>query len=283
MKRIGLVTCRELPEPDHDEALLLAALREAGMAPSMLAWDDPEADPSGFDLCVLRSCWNYFEDPVAFAAWIEKAASVSTLLNPVDVVRWNTHKSYLHAMEASGVPIVPTEWLERGAAADLGRLMQARGWNEVVIKPAVSAGSFGARRFAQGELDEGQVFLDASLRARDTMVQLFMPSFDAPGERALVWIDGELTHAVIKRPRFHDDDERVSTAQPITEEDRAVAASALACVDGDLLYARVDVVDDGGGNLVVSELELIEPSLFLLQYPPALARFVSAIAARARA
>ena len=43
---------------------------------------------------------------------------------------------------------------------------------------------------------------------------------------------------------------------------------------------RVDVARDARGQVVVMELELVEPSLFLLQSPPALERFVNAIAAR---
>jgi hypothetical protein len=40
MSRVALITCRNIPEPDHDEELLLAALRETGLQAEMLAWDD---------------------------------------------------------------------------------------------------------------------------------------------------------------------------------------------------------------------------------------------------
>jgi hypothetical protein len=42
------------------------------------------------------------------------------------------------------------------------------------------------------------------------------------------------------------------------------------------------MVRDGDGTLRLMELELIEPSLFFQQSKPALERFVSALARRAR-
>ena len=99
----------------------------------------------------------------------------------------------------------------------------------------------------------------------------------ADTERALVWIDGEFTHQVIKRPRYQGDTEEVSAAMEPFADDLRIADQALACVPDDLLYARVDVIDGEDGRPLVSELELIEPSLFLLQHPPALDRLIAAI------
>jgi len=98
-------------------------------------------------------------------------------------------------------------------------------------------------------------------------------------ERSLVWIDGELTHAIRKSPRFAGGSESVSDEQPIAPDERALAERVLAPLSGELLYARVDVVrdDDAGGAPRLMELELIEPSLFLRQCPRALDRLASAI------
>jgi O-ureido-D-serine cyclo-ligase len=281
-RSVALVTCRVLPEPDPDQEPLLAALREAGLQAEFLAWDDPAAGrPGAFDLCVLRSSWNYFQEPEGFLAWCEEAAGTSRLLNPLPAVRWNLHKRYLLELEAAGVPVVPTVLLERGAAADLPGLIAARGWPDVVVKPAVSAASFLTRRFRPGEAAAGQDFLAALLAERDALVQPFLPAAEGSGERALVFIDGPLSHAVRKSPRLSGDDERVSEAVPIAPAEREVAERAMAVgsarVGLPLLYGRVDLLADEAGALRVSELELIEPSLFLVQSPPALERLVRAI------
>jgi glutathione synthase/RimK-type ligase-like ATP-grasp enzyme len=277
MVSVALVTCVELPEPDHDEELLLSSLRQAGMHSELLAWDDPQGNPGEFDLCVLRSCWNYYENPEAFLSWIVAAETSSRLANPPNIIRWNLHKRYLQKLQDAGVPIIPTEWFNHGETVDLFATMRARSWDDIVVKPAVSASSFRTKRFRIDQVREGQVFLEALLRERDAMVQRYVPTSESRGERALVWIDRELTHAVTKSPRFAGGVEQVSDALPVSDQDMAIANQALSCVDGELLYARVDVVNDNDGKLLVSELELMEPSLFLLQCPAALERFVNAI------
>ena len=277
MKRVAIVTCVELPEPDPDQELLLAALERAGVQAELLPWDDPRADPAPFDLCVLRSCWNYHEDPQAFLDWIDAAAEVTRVANSADVAHWNIHKRYLRKLENAGVPIIPTVWFEQGGDVNLAETMTSHAWDDVVLKPAISAASFRTSRFQAADVDRGQAFLEGLVRDGDAMAQLYMPAFEHPGELALVWIDGQLTHAVVKQPRFADDDEQVSDAVPGSDEERAIADRALAVVDRDLMYARVDVVHHHDGHLVISELELLEPSLFLLQHPDALERLVTAI------
>jgi hypothetical protein len=282
MKSVALITCAVLPEPDPDQELLLAALRAAGMTAELLAWDAPQRDPAEFDLLVLRSCWNYYRDAAAFVRWIDAAAAATRLYNPASVVHWNLHKRYLVALQESGVPVVPTLWFARGDEAALAAPLGERGWDDIVIKPAISAASFRTRRFGAGQLREADAFLASLLTRGDAMVQPYLSSVEDPGERALIWIDGELTHAVTKHPRFAGGEERVSAAQPVSGEEQELARRALACVPHPLLYARIDVVRDSLGEICVAELELMEPSLFLLQHPPAVERFVAAIANRAR-
>lgn len=283
--RVALVTCKVLPEPDLDQDLLLEALRAAGAEAELLAWDDPEAEPPGhFDVCVLRSCWNYPQAPEAFLSWCEAAASESRLANPVPAVRWNLHKSYLRELDTAGVPVIATDWVAQGEDPDLGAILDRRGWDEVVVKPAISAASLHTRRFDRRTLAEGQRFLLELAAGRDVMVQRYVPSVETSGERALVWIAGEWTHAVRKAPRFAGEDEAVTEeAVPIAPAERELAEAALAVVrEGvapDLLYARADLVEDGGAPRL-SELELMEPSLFLLQDRRALARLVAGIVER---
>lgn len=275
--RVAILTCRTLPEPDPDHVPLLAALRDAGVYAESLAWDDDAADPAGFDLCVIRSTWTYYLDPDRFLVFSARCDAESRLLNPLSVVRDNVHKIYIAALERRGVPVIPTVFLKRGERASLSRVMDDAGWGRVVIKPAISAGSWRTRAFGRDDAEAGQVFLDDLLRDRDAMVQRHMPEVARSGERAIVWIDGEPTHVVRKEPRLAGDDERVSGALDVTDEDAAISRAALAGLERRLLYARVDVIRDDAGRACVSEVELIEPSLFLMQHPPAMERLVAAI------
>ena len=163
-------------------------------------------------------------------------------------------------------------------------MMTDRGWSEVVIKPAVSAASFGTRRFGRDRLEAGREFLAQLAAAEDAMVQRYMPGVEHPGERAVVFVDGRLSHAVRKSPRLSGDEESVTDVE-LTDVERDVATRALETVGvpeaRSLLYARVDLVHDETAGPVVSEVELMEPSLFLRQHPPALAALVRAIAREA--
>lgn len=275
--RVGLVTCVELPEPDPDEQHLLDALAARGIAAQLLPWDDPAADAAAYDLCVFRSCWNYHLDPPAFLDWLARAQRVTRLANPTAAVRWNHHKRYLIDLATAGLPTLPTLLIPRGAPTDLAAAIGPHGWRDVVIKPAISAGSFQTRRYQLDQVAEAQAFLDEQLRLRDMLVQRYMPSVDDTGERSVVWIDGRCTHVVRKQPRFADGYERVSDALDVSPRERELAERALAAQGSALLYARVDLIQDDYGELMVSELELIEPSLFFAQCPAALSAFVDAI------
>jgi hypothetical protein len=107
-----------------------------------------------------------------------------------------------------------------------------------------------------------------------------MASVDDYGERSLVWIDGELSHAIRKSPRFTGDAETVTGPFPIAPEEREVALAALAPIADQILYGRVDLARDPSGQPMVMELELVEPSLFFAKHPPAADRFVLALLRR---
>ena len=279
MTFVALATCQNIPEPDVDEPLLVAALEARGVPAKVLAWDDDTVDWDAPKLTVIRSTWNYYRRPGPFLAWALRRGE--RLVNAPALVRWNHHKRYLADLEASGLPIVPTLWLDRGSLARIEELVAERGWSDIVVKPAVSAGSYRTSRL-EGPPWDAQVFGDL-VAAGDAMVQPYVKSVDGYGERSVVCIDGELTHAIRKSPRFVGDAEAVSAAVPIAEDERALAAAVLARAGGSPLYARVDIVRDEEGRAMLSELELIEPSLFLKQSPAALERLAAGIARRFQA
>jgi glutathione synthase/RimK-type ligase-like ATP-grasp enzyme len=277
--RIGLVTCVQLPEPDPDAELLLSALRARGADPVPAPWDDPSVDWAGFDRAVIRSTWNYHHHRDAFVAWAEAVEAKTDLRNSARIVRWNSHKRYIQDLADRGAPAVPTAWIDRRSSVQLDGLMDERGWTEVVVKPAVSGGSFSTHRFDRAHAAQGNSLLAKLLETRDMMIQPYVPSVEGHGERSVVMIDGVLTHTIRKRPRFGGEHESVSQeALPIEPPEREAALAILGLVsDEPLLYARIDLARDASGRPMLMELELIEPSLFLLQSKAALDRFADAI------
>jgi glutathione synthase/RimK-type ligase-like ATP-grasp enzyme len=282
-------TCEELPGFDPDDELAAHALAELGVRVRPAVWNDASVDWGSADLCVLRSTWDYHRHPAEFAAWVDTVARRTRLVNPPEVVRWNAHKFYLRDLERSGVPIVPSEFLERGSAVELGGLLQRRTWREAVIKPAHGASAQGVmhvRRDA-AQLREGDAYLQRLLASGDAIVQPYLESIATHHERALVFIEGRYSHAVTKSPFMHanarlgdraDMPPGASGEIPIaaSAEEIAVAEAALRASPPGHVYARVDVVRDDDGRSCILETELIEPTLYLYADPSAPSRLARA-------
>ncbi len=276
---VALASCQALPKVDRDEAPLVIALRAAGLRVEVRAWDDPAADFSSARLTLLRSTWNYAAQPERFAAWLARTAVVSALWNPLPVVRWNLHKGYLLELARAGVPVTPTHLVPRGSAERLADVAAARAWSDVVIKPAISAGSRLTLR-AGAATERGEAHLRALVGREDALVQPYLSAVEGHGERALIFIDGELSHAVRKGRRFAGEDESITGPVVVSDDEAALARAALLAAPTPFLYARVDLAPGPDGAPVLMELELIEPSLFLELGPRALDRLVAAIARR---
>jgi hypothetical protein len=293
MLELRVASCKTLPEPDPDAEPLVAALAAGGVAAAVLGWDDPDVDWDAPIPTVIRATWNYALAPAAFEAWLRRVDAAAPLWNPLPVVLGNLHKRYLLELPQRGVAAVPTRMLARGERASLAECAAAFGCERLVVKPAIGAGSIDTEQFARGaggdaaaaaEEEARFAALVAKIGARsEVLVQPFVDSVREYGERSMIWIDGELSHAIRKTPRFSGDDERIEGPLPIADDEAALARAALAPVcerHGELLYARVDMARDAAGRPMVMEIELIEPSLFFAKKPGSADRFVAAVKRR---
>ena len=279
---VALVTASTFPDCLPDEKLLAEALAARGLKAGPVIWDDPAVDWSRFRLALIRTAWDSDARREEFVAWAERAGARCPLWNPPEVLRWNTHKGYLRELEARGVAVVPTAWMDRGSRADVKALLAGRGWSDAVVKPAVSAGARDTLRVRRPEdLPAAQALVERVLPHKDMMVQPYLASVEGHGERSLLFFGGEHTHAILRlaalsgRPGYDS-----TVAEPLTssEEERAFARNVLAATGFELLYARVDVARDERGALRLMELEVTEPNLFLHQGGPhAVQRLVDAL------
>lgn len=292
MSRVAIATCREFPLLDEDDRLLIPALAQLGIEGVPAVWTDEGVDWSDFDAVVLRETWDYSDARDAFLDWVTGVASVTTLLNRADLVRWNTDKRYLRDLVAAGIPVVPTAFVEPGD--DPGTWVSAGFASaEIVVKPAVSCGSRGtARHRVDEDVDDiAQHITGLLTENRVVMVQPYLEAVDSDGETALLYFDGVFSHAIRKGPLLARGEEgerveglflreQIDPRVPSAQE-REVADRVVAAIPGDVpLYARVDLIPDRDGSPVLLELELTEPSLFLLHDDRAAGRLASAIAAR---
>ena len=139
--RLALATCSNLPDWEVDDAPFHQAIVNAGIELERPVWDDPKVDWTSFDAVLIRTTWDYQEKQEAFNAWARRISSETRLVNPVDVVVWNTAKTYLRDLEAVGAPLTPTCWLDQGVAVNIGQLMGDMGWEKGFLKPVVGATS----------------------------------------------------------------------------------------------------------------------------------------------
>jgi glutathione synthase/RimK-type ligase-like ATP-grasp enzyme len=282
MPSVAFATYDQEPGISADDALAAAVLGQAGITVTPAVWDDPGVDWSAFDAIVIRSTWDYHLKANHFERWLRTFTPSGTRLwNPPGPVLWNMNKRYLLDLARRGVNAVPTGYLTAGDRPGLEAVLERRGWDEAVVKPAVAVGSHGAWRTSRATAQADQARFASQLAARDVLVQPFLPEVTSQGEWSLVFLGGQYSHAVLKRPAEGDFrvQEHLGGSSAPAEADQALveqAQSALAAVGGPLLYARVDGVERGG-RLVLTELEIIEPSLFLGLAPGAGQRFAEAI------
>jgi hypothetical protein len=281
--RIALVTYRRLPDLDADDRPLAEELRRRGHRVAATLWDDGAVDWASFDVAVLRSTWDYLHRRDEFLAWAARVATATRLLNPLDLVRWNSHKSYLVELARRGAAVIPTEITRAGSSLDVRARMAARAWARAVLKPAVSVDAYGTILIDDATMGAAQAHAEALLAERDVMLQPYFKSVEEPGERCLVHIEGRFSHAVRKRSLFlggrHAGPEGVTVEAEADERAEAARVLRLAGAEG-ALYARVDLARDEGGRPCLMELELVEPTLFFLCAPAAAERVADALEAR---
>ena len=280
--KIAFVTHAGLLGLSADDLLAVEELRRHGAEVEPAVWDDPGVRWSAYQRVVIRSCWDYHLRPEAFLGWLDEMERRRTpLWNPASVVRGNVDKAYLADLAAAGLPVVPTVRLEKGEAADLAGLLDERGWTEAVIKPSVSASAFRTLRIGRGEAVAAQEKLTGLLASSGALVQPFLPEVQTGGEWSLIFLGGEYSHAVLKKPKagdFRVQQELGGSADSAVPSSELVeqARRVLETIREPWLYARVDGVEIGGA-FTLMELELIEPSLFLVADERAPARFAEAI------
>ena len=265
-------------EHDLEFGALQPACAAVGVQLEARIWDSPDFDPAVYDAIVVGTCWDYLEKPAAFGECLTRCASESRLLNSLDIIRWNKRKTYLKDLADRGAPMIPTIWAEAASAETINAAFEALGCDDIVVKPVLGAGAWRQARIRKGE----PLPAADKLPPADCMIQPFLPSVSNEGEYAFLFFNRQFSHCALKRPA--DGDYRVqseyggseSIHEP-SEEELALAQSVLESVEGELLYARVDMLRGLDGKLALIELELIEPYLYPEQGPEIGRNFATAL------
>lgn len=271
---IVLATSADDPAITASDALYADALRRRGWAVVGAPWDGPRGAFDGAAAVVIRSTWGYYRTPEAFRDWTEAMAAATRLFNPIGLVRWNLRKDYVAVLAAAGIRVPRTRIVSRDLAA-IERVFAETGWERAVVKPATGASGHAVELVARDAVAAAL----PRLAGDAVLVQEFLPEI-AEGEVSLVYFDGVFSHAIRKRPpagefRVNSRFGATRAAETPTKSVIGQGAAALGVLPEQPLYARVDgVVRDE--TLIVIEIEVLEPALFLDVDPAAAERFAEA-------
>jgi glutathione synthase/RimK-type ligase-like ATP-grasp enzyme len=291
--RIAFASYASKPHITDDDQLVVRALAAHGIEVDSIPWDAP-VRWDAYAAVLPRSTWDFHHRLPEFQRWLEQLTTSGVpTLNPARLLEWNVTKHYLRSLEARGVDVVPTLWAAAVPDAHVGladHLSRAAWSGAVVVKPVVSASAHDTWVALRRDPEQDERRFEASLAAatHGLMLQPFLPEVQAEGEWSIVFLGGEFSHAVLKRPAEGDFRVQESyggstvASRPATHLVEAAARALHTAADctqlapAEILYARIDGVARDGQFLLM-EFEAVEPVLFFASEPSAAGRMASLI------
>ena len=266
-----------------DDRLLQKALESKGLSSFRVDWARTDVDWSQFGCAVFRTTWDYYQRPIEFSHWLSQTSHQTRFCNQLSTVLWNMDKHYLKDIEKKGIPVVPCRFLERGSSMTLHDVMDETGWVEAIIKPCISGAARHTYRVNRESVASISPVVSNLLTCESLIFQPFEKEILSQGEDTLMLFGGRFTHAVRKKAKagdFRVQDDHGGTVHPYTPSPEQIdlAERAIAVCNPPPAYGRVDMVNDNQGQLAIMELELIEPELWLRNFPSSAIAFANVIA-----
>lgn len=282
MHDITLVTCKKYFQPrkvndyilniQKEENLIRDALQNNGLRVDVAYWDDVNYDWSKTKIALIRTTWDYYQHISKFISWIDKVSEQTTLVNSKKLLKWNLDKSYLFDLEKNGVRIVPTVIVKKNNFKTLIEITNEKQWNEIIIKPAISAAAYHTYRLKKEEFKNFENKFSDLVKNHDMLIQPFFASILNQGEASLMLVNGHFTHSILKKAkagdfRVQDDFGGMVYGYEASKNEINLAEKVFSSCDEIPLYGRVDIMWDDVGLPTVSELEIIEPEIWMRNYP----------------
>jgi len=252
-------------ELEEEIGKLRPAFAAFGMNLDVLNWRDAAKVADQYDAMLPLLVWDYFESNHAdFLQAMAQICQKTELFNRFDAIQWNSNKSYLEDLASQGVQTIPSRRVERISEAETSRAFDEFQCDKLVVKPEVGGGAWRQVLLTR---DDPYPNKD-DLPPAGALIQPFLKSVVTEGEYSFLYFGGSFSHGLVKRPK--DGDYRVQSmyggreqAYSPTKQEREQARAVFDMLDFTPLYARVDLLRADDGRLVLIELELIEPYLYL--------------------
>lgn len=250
-----------------EDGLVQKAFENHGYKVRKADWSDNSNDWSNAKHIVFRSIWDYFHRFDEFEKWLESVSHLTNFVNPIAQIQWNMDKHYLLDLEKKGIPIVESYFIEAGDSRTLKAIHAETGWTKTVIKPCVSGGGRHTYLLNPKNLEEHEQVYSEVIANEAMILQPFQEQITSKGEVSHMVIGGKHTHSILKKAkegdyRVQDDFGGTVHEYQATQEEIDFAEKVAKSCDPLPAYARIDVIWDNDDNLVISEVELIEPELW---------------------
>lgn len=256
----------------EDDDHLIHGLEKNGLSSKRVSWDDPKFDWNSAKVCVIRSPWDYADRQEEFFLWLEHVSKASILLNPESQIRWNLDKHYLGELAEAGVNIPSSRYIKKGETRPLADVVLESGWDKCVLKPTIAGGARHTYLLNTRNVGEHESVFKELIGAEDMMLQEFMHNIQSRGEVSMMMINGEFTHAIIKKAKagdFRVQDDWGGTVEPYepSESELEFAKDVVSKCETTPFYGRVDMLWDNDGKPALGELEIIEPEMWFRYCP----------------
>ncbi|SHF05145.1 hypothetical protein SAMN05443144_10564 [Fodinibius roseus] len=268
MKKCAFLSMDSLDGYECYDHLLFDPLAERGWSAEEVSWRNGQVDWNRFDVVLIRSPWDYQQDPQKFFRVLQEIDRSSAILeNTLELVEWNIDKTYLRDLQQEGIEIVPSLWKDRFDSRDWDSFFSGLSAEEIIIKPTISAGAEDTFRLRKSEGEKYAEQLSGIFSRRPFIVQPFMPSVVSEGEFSLFYFGNTYSHTILKTPKKNDfrvQEEFGGQLQKIEAGEQLLATGRqiLELIEPDPLYTRIDLVRTSNHAFALMELELIEPSLY---------------------
>ena len=292
MTDVTLVTCRAYYEPDKitpyiqnillEQELLKSSLEAQGLKVNVTFWDNPSYEWQKTKSVLFRTVWDYFERFDEFWEWLEQVKTKTKLINSYELIKWNIDKHYLKDLKNNDIQVVPTYFADRGNNISLQEIANSKDWRHIVIKPAISASAFNTYKITNDEIEQKEQLFHELLQTHDMLVQPFFPTISELGEASLMVFGGKFTHAILKKAKagdFRVQDDFGGTVHDYnpTQEEIKFAEKVFQSCTSLPIYGRVDIVWDSNKHIYLSELEIIEPELWIRNRPESANKIAEAV------
>jgi len=292
MTDITLLTCRAYYKPDNitpyiqnillEQELLKSAFELQGLKVDITYWDNPSYEWQQTKSVLFRTIWDYFERFGEFWDWLEQVKTKTRLINSYELIKWNIDKHYLRDLKNNGIQVVPTYFADRENNICLQEIANLNDWKHIVIKPAISASAFNTYKITNDEIEQKEQLFHELLQTHDMLVQPFFPTISELGEASLMVFGGKFTHAILKKAKagdFRVQDDFGGTVHDYnpTQEEIKFAEKVFQSCTSLPIYGRVDIVWDSNKHIYLSELEIIEPELWIRNRPESAYKIAEAV------